>query len=145
MVLFLGIDHQEAKKATMDHLSHPTKLILNPFNYFEWKTKISLLLQSKGLYRVTMGMEKELTIAAEKIKYFNKLDEQIGLICLSISIDLLFHVSGATTPDVVWTTLEGLFSKHDAMRVHQLENELIFQLPHEKNHLLLGNAHLLFE
>ena len=66
----------------MDHLSHPTKLILNPFNYFKWKTKISLLLRSKGLYRVTMGMEKELTTAVEKIKYFNKLDEEIGMICL---------------------------------------------------------------
>jgi hypothetical protein len=100
-VLFVGIDHQEVKKVAMDHLSHPTKLILNPFNYFEWKTKISLLLQSIGLYQVTMGMEKELTTAIEKIKYFNTLYESIGLICLSISIDLLFNVSGATTPDVV--------------------------------------------
>jgi hypothetical protein len=128
-VLFAGIDHQEAQKEVMDHLSKPTKLILNPFNYFEWKTKISLLLRSKGLYRVTMGTEKEPTAAAEKIKYFNKLDEAIGLICLSISRDLLFHVSRATTPDVVWTTLEGLFGKQDAMRVHQLENELISLSP----------------
>jgi hypothetical protein len=42
-----------------------------------------------------MGMEKELTTAIEKIKYFNTLYESIGLICLSISIDLLFNVSGA--------------------------------------------------
>ena len=66
----------------MDHLSQPTKLILNPFNYFEWKTKISLLLQSKELYQVTMGTKKESTAASEKIKYFNKLDEAIGLIFL---------------------------------------------------------------
>jgi hypothetical protein len=128
-VLFAGIDHQEAQQAAMDHLSQSTKLILNPFNYFEWKTKISLLLQSKGLYRVTMGTKNKLTTAAEKIKYFNKLDEAIGLICLSISRDLLFHVSGATTPDVVWTTLEGLFGKQNAMRVHQLENEIISLSP----------------
>eukprot|EP00253_Pinus_taeda_P029701 PITA_29701 len=31
----------------------------------------------------------------------------------------------ATTPDVVWTTLEGLLGKQDEIRVHQLENELI--------------------
>jgi hypothetical protein len=128
-VLFSGIDHQEVNKEEMDHLSHPTKLILNPFNYFEWKTKISLLLRSKGLYRVTMGTEKEPTAAVEKIKYFNKLDEEIGMICLSIYRYLLFHVSRATTPDVVWTTLEGLFGKQDAMRVHQLENELISLCP----------------
>jgi hypothetical protein len=71
------------------------------------------------------GSEKEPTTAVENIKYFNKLYEAIWMIFLSISIDLLFHVSRATTPDVVWTTLEGLFGKQDAMRVHQLENELI--------------------
>ena len=80
-------------------------------------------------YRVTMGTEKEPTAAMEKINYFNKLYESIGLIFLSISKYLLFHVSRAATPDVVWTTLEGLFSKHDAMRVHQLENELISLSP----------------
>jgi hypothetical protein len=71
----------------------------------------------------------------EKIKYFNKLYESIGLICLSISRDLLFHVSGATTLDVVWTTLKGLFGKQDAMRVHQLENELISLSPIHFNNL----------
>jgi hypothetical protein len=76
-----------------------------------------------------MGTKKELTTTMEKIKYFNKLYEAIGMICLSISKYLLFHVSGATTPDVVWTTLEGLFNKQDAMRVHQLENELISLSP----------------
>ena len=101
MVLLAGIDHQEAQQETMDHLSYPTKLILNPFNYFEWKTEIALLLQRKGFYKVTMGTETEPTSAVEKIKYFNKLDEEIGLICLSISRELLFHVSGATTLDVV--------------------------------------------
>ena len=134
-VLFAGIDHQEVKKVAMDHLSQPTELILNPFNYFEWKTEISLLLRSKGIYRITMGTEKEPTATMEKIKYFNKLDEAIGLICLSISRNLLFHVSRATTPDVVWTTLEGLFDKQDAMRVHQLENELISLSPIHFNNL----------
>jgi hypothetical protein len=100
-VLIAGIDHQEAQQVEMDHLSQPTKLILNPFNYFEWKIEISLLLRSKKIYRVTMGMEKESTAAMEKINYFNKLDEAIGLICLLISRDLLFHVSRATTPEVV--------------------------------------------
>ena len=128
-VLFVGIDHQGGAAAEMDHISQPTKVTLTPFNYFKWKTNITLLLRSKGLYRVTMGTETEPTSTAKKIKYFNKLDEKIGLICLSISRELLFHVSGATTPDAVWTTLEGLFGKQDEMRVHQLENELISLSP----------------
>jgi hypothetical protein len=65
----------------------------------------------KRVLQGTMGTEKEPTTAAEKIKYFNKLYESIGMIFLSISIYILFHVSGATTPDVVWTTLEGLLGK----------------------------------
>ena len=75
------------------------------------------------------GNEERTDSAAEKVKYFNKLDEAIEMICLSISRYLLFYVSRATTPDVVSTTLEGLFSKQDAMRVHQLENELISLSP----------------
>ena len=113
----------------MDHTSQPTKVILTPFNYFEWKTDITLILRSRGLYRVTMGTELELTSVVEKIKYFNKLDEAIGLICLSISMDLLFHVSGDASPDVVWKTLEGLFGQQDELRAHQLENEIISLSP----------------
>jgi hypothetical protein len=55
---------------------------MDPFNYFEWKIEISLLLRNRGLYMVTMGMKKESTATTKKIKYFNKLDEAIGLICL---------------------------------------------------------------
>jgi hypothetical protein len=50
----------------MDHPS--SSVILTPFNYFEWKPKIELLLQSKGLYRLTMGTEVEPTLAIEKSK-----------------------------------------------------------------------------
>ena len=58
-----------------------------------------------------MGTKKEPIAAMEKIKYLNKLYEEIGLILLSIYIYPLFHVSRDTTPDVVWITLEGLFGK----------------------------------
>eukprot|EP00253_Pinus_taeda_P034319 PITA_34319 len=82
-----------------------------------------------------MGIETEPTSAAKKIKYFNKLDKEIGLICLSICRELLFHVSRATTPNAVWTTLEGLFGKQDEMRVHQLENEIISLIPTHFNEM----------
>jgi hypothetical protein len=78
MVLFAVIDHQEVHKEAMDHISQPTKLILNPFNYFERKTKISLLLRSKGLYRVTMGTNKEPTTTTEKINYSINYMKQLG-------------------------------------------------------------------
>jgi hypothetical protein len=68
----------------MDKQLQPKNVVINPFNYFEWKFEITLSLQSKGLYRITMGMEVEPTNVVEKEKYFNQMDESFGLICLSI-------------------------------------------------------------
>jgi hypothetical protein len=76
-----------------------TSVILTPFNYFEWKPKIILLLRSKGLYRVTMGTEVEHDSAIEKEKYFNRMDESYGILCMTISPYLLFHVESFSTPN----------------------------------------------
>jgi hypothetical protein len=38
-----------------------------------------------------MGTEVEPTVDAEKPKWFNRCDEAYGLLCLSVSPDLLFH------------------------------------------------------
>ena len=65
-------------------------IILTPFKLFEWKAEIEVLLRVKGLYRVTMEIEADPNIAAEKIKWHNRRDEAYGLLCLSISRDLLF-------------------------------------------------------
>ena len=86
-------------------------------------------LRSKGLYRVTMGTKVEPNSAVEKAKYFNRLDEAYGLLCLSISRELLFHIDTLTTPNEVWVKLETLFGKTDELRRHQLENELIILSP----------------
>ena len=67
-----GIYHQGGTESSMDHISQPTKAILNPSNYFEWKIEITLILRSKGPYRVTMGTENYPTSAVEKINYFTK-------------------------------------------------------------------------
>ena len=72
------------------------KIILNPFNFFEWKAEMEILLRVKGLYKVTMETEVDPNAAAEKIKWNNKRDEAYGLLCLSISRDLLFHIDGLT-------------------------------------------------
>ena len=42
-------------------------IILTPFNYFEWKERMKILM-SKGLYRVTMEIEAEPNAAIENIK-----------------------------------------------------------------------------
>jgi hypothetical protein len=53
------------------------------------------------------------------------MDEALGTICSLISPDLLFHISSYKTPNEAWTILEGLFGKHDDMRGHMLEVELL--------------------
>ena len=60
------------------------RIILTPFNFFEWKDEMEILLRVKGIYRVTMETEVEPNAAAEKIKWHNRKDEAYGLLCLSI-------------------------------------------------------------
>ena len=43
------------------------KIILTPFNLFEWKEEMEILLRVKGLYRVTMETEADPNAATEKI------------------------------------------------------------------------------
>ena len=44
------------------------KIILTPFNLFEWKVEMEILLRVKGLYRVTMETEVDPNAAVENIK-----------------------------------------------------------------------------
>ena len=63
---------------------------------------MEILLRVKGIYRVTMATKAEPNTVAEKIKWNNRRDEACGLLCLSISRDLLFHLDGLTSPIEVW-------------------------------------------
>ena len=55
------------------------KIILTPFNLFEWKAEMEILLRDKGLYKVTMVTEAKPNAAIEKIKWHNRRDEAYGL------------------------------------------------------------------
>ena len=113
------------------------KIILTPFNLFEWKVEMEILLREKGLYRLTMATEAEPNAAAKKIKWHNRRDEAYGLLCLSISRDLLFHLDGLTSPNEVWEKIFDIFGKTDEMRGHQIENELISLSPNSFESLQL--------
>ena len=56
-------------------------------------------MRSKGLHRVTIGTEVESNSTIEKAKYFNRLDEAFGILCLSTLSDVLFHVDSLGTPN----------------------------------------------
>ena len=103
--------------------------MLTHFNFFEWKAEMVIQLRSKGLFRVTMGTEVEPNSAVEKSKFFNKLDEAYGFLCLSISRELLFHLDSLTSPKDVWEKLESLFGKTDELHGHQLEPNALSHNP----------------
>ena len=86
-------------------------------------------LRSKGLYRVIMVTEVEPNYVVEKAKYFNRLNEAYGFLCLSNSREILFHIDSLTTLNEFWVKLESLFRKNDELRGHHLENELISLSP----------------
>ena len=81
------------------------KIILNPINLFEWKADMEIFLRDKGVYKVIMVTKVEPNAAAEKIQWHNRRDEAYGLLCLSVSRDLFFHINGLTSPNEVWRSL----------------------------------------
>ena len=60
-----------------------------------------------------------------RIKWHNRRGEAYGLLCFSLSRDLLFHLDSLTYPNEVWEKIEEIFGKTDVMRGHQIENEFI--------------------
>ena len=99
---------------------------LTPFNYHQWKGDMEIQLCAKGLYRVTMDTEIMPNHVVDKARYWNKMDESFGFLCLSISKDLHFHVTRLKNPNEIWHKLSDLFNKQDDMRIYLLENELIY-------------------
>ena len=76
-----------------------------------------------------MDIEEEPTHVIDKARFLNKKDEAFSFLCLSISKDLLFHLSGLKTPKDIWEQLASMYDKHDDLRIYQLENELISLQP----------------
>ena len=68
-----------------------------------------------------MGKEKAPTDDDKKFKWANRSDEACGLIKMSISHDLRFHLQEIDDPDESLEKLESMFGKHNIIRAHQLE------------------------
>ena len=76
--------------------------ILTTFNFHSWKGDMEIQLRARGVYRFTMDTEEEPTHVTYKAIFLNKKDEAFVFLCLSISRDLLFHLSGLKTPKEIW-------------------------------------------
>ena len=78
----------------------PCDIILTSSNYFSWKSRMEDVLQSMRLFRITSGKETKPTDDDKKIKWENRCDEAQGLIGMSISTDLRFHISRINEPNL---------------------------------------------
>jgi hypothetical protein len=87
------------------------------------------LLRSKGLYRITMGTETSPTDDDKKAKWDNRNDEACGLIRMSISPDLRYHLQGIDDPEVAWDKIETVFGKLNIIQPQQLENQILTLSP----------------
>ena len=54
----------------MDQTNMP---ILTPYNYFEWKSHMTIYLRKAELNRITMGLETEPDKDEDKPKWFNNV------------------------------------------------------------------------
>ena len=98
---------------------------------------MEILLREKGIYRVTMATKVDPNGAVDKIKWHNRRDKAYGILCPSISIDLLFNIHSLTYPNEVWGNIEDIFGSTDEMRGHQIKNELISLNPNSFKSLQL--------
>ena len=71
----------------------PCQVILDSTNYFQWWSYIVDLLKSKGLYRIASGQETKPKDEDKAAKWENMQDQARGLIGMSISLDLRFHIT----------------------------------------------------
>jgi hypothetical protein len=89
------------------------------------------LLRSKGLYWITLGKEKEPIDADKKFKWANRSDEARGLIRMSISPNLRFHLKEIDDLDEAWEKIEYVFGKLNIIRAQQLENQVLTLIPND--------------
>jgi hypothetical protein len=87
------------------------------------------LLRSKVLYQITLGKGKKPTYDDKKVKWANRSDEARGLIRMSISPNLRFHLKEIDDPNEDWEKIESVFGKLNIIRAQQLENQVLTLIP----------------
>jgi hypothetical protein len=110
-------------------MNSTSNLLLTSTNYFQWKSHMEYLLRSKGLYQITLGKVTTPTDADKKAKWDNRNDEARGLIRMSVSPNLRFHLQSIDKPKEAWEKIESVFGKHNIIRAQQLENQVLTLSP----------------
>jgi hypothetical protein len=114
-------------------MASSSNLLLTSTNYFSWKSHMEDSLRSKGSYWITLGKEQEQEPIDDenKVKWDNINDETRGLIKISISNDLRFHLQRINALDEASEKLEAVFGKHNIVQAHQFKNQLTTLSPND--------------
>jgi hypothetical protein len=99
--------------------------LLTSTDYFQWKSPMEDLLRSKGLYRITLGIETTPDDEGKIAKCDKKNDQAHGFIGMSISQDLRFHLDALDYRIKAWKKLNTAFGIKNEIQAFQLENELL--------------------
>ena len=83
------------------------------------------LLRSKGHNRIASGQETKLKDEDKVAKWENGRDQAHGLIGMSISPNLRFHIEELDTPNEAMKQITKVFGIKNEIRAHQLKNELL--------------------
>ena len=84
-------------------------IILNNTNYFQWLPHMVDILRIKEIYSIAIGVETKPSDDDKVAKWENKQDEAQGLIGMSITQDLWFHILEIDTPDEALKKLNTVF------------------------------------
>ena len=106
-------------------MESPCKVFLDSTNYFQWWSYIVDLLRSNSVYRIASGHETKPKDEDKVAKWENSQDKACGLIGMSISPDLRFHIAELDTPEEAMKQITKAFGIKNELRAHQLENELL--------------------
>jgi hypothetical protein len=110
-------------------MASTSNVLFTSTNCFQWKSHMEDLLRSKGLDRITLGKEKEPTDDDKKSKWANSSGEARGLIEMSISPDLRYHLQEIDDLEEAWEKIESVFGKLNIVRAQQLENQVPTLIP----------------
>ena len=110
-------------------MASTSTVMLTSNNYFQWRSHMEDLLRSKGMYWIPMGTKTAPTDDDKKSKWDNRNDEARGLIGMSISPDLRYHLQGLDDPKEAWDKIESVFGKLNIIRAQQLENQILTLSP----------------
>ena len=97
--------------------------LLSPFNYDDWKPKMSAYLKRQCLFDVSIGALSEPGSYEEKIDWINNFDRYYGIICLVMSLNIHHLIDSAEYPFELWNNLDKAFG------LQQIEDEALSE-PH---------------